>query len=82
MSSLLRFIVNVVAELGRALFFLKDISRYVLTGRIRVGEVVKQMYEQGTDICTIRNTIDKFYEPNKHLGTNTPMPEGCNATSA
>jgi hypothetical protein len=38
----------------------------------------KEMYEQGSDICEIRKTIDKFYEPNKHLGTETPMPEGCN----
>ena len=37
----------------------------------------KQMHEQGIDICTIRKEIDKFYEPNKQLGTETPMPEGC-----
>ena len=37
----------------------------------------KKMHEQGTDICTIRKEVDKFYEPNKHLGTDTPMPEGC-----
>ena len=33
--------------------------------------------EEGKDICEVRKTIDMFYEPNKHLGTETPMPEGC-----
>ena len=37
----------------------------------------RQMHEQGMDICTIRKEIDMFYEPNKHLGTDTPMPQGC-----
>jgi len=37
----------------------------------------KQMHEQGIDICEIRKEVDKFYEPNKHLGTDTPMPAGC-----
>lgn len=45
-----------------------------------IAKKTKQMHEQGTDICTIRKTIDQFYEPNKHLGTDTPMPEGCPAT--
>ena len=42
-----------------------------------IAKKTKQMHEQGIDICTIRKDIDKFYEPNKHLGTDTPMPEGC-----
>ena len=42
-----------------------------------IAEKTKQMHEQGIDICTIRKEIDQFYEPNKHLGTDTPMPEGC-----
>jgi len=37
----------------------------------------KEMHEQGMDICTIRKEIDRFYEPNKELGTETPMPPGC-----
>ncbi|OGX36724.1 MAG: hypothetical protein A3C36_06195 [Omnitrophica WOR_2 bacterium RIFCSPHIGHO2_02_FULL_52_10] len=53
MAPLLRFISNVIAELGRALCFLKDICRYVLTGRIRLGEVVKQVYEQGVQSVVI-----------------------------
>ncbi len=37
----------------------------------------KKMYDEGSDVCTIRKAIDKFYEPNKALATDTPMPEGC-----
>ena len=42
-----------------------------------IAKKTKEMHEQGIDICTIRKDIDAFYEPNKHLGTETPMPEGC-----
>ena len=42
-----------------------------------IARKTKEMHEQGKDICTIRKEIDKFYEPNKHLGTDTPMPIGC-----
>ncbi len=42
-----------------------------------IARKTKEMHEQGTDICAIRKEIDRFYEPNKHLGTDTPMPEGC-----
>lgn len=42
-----------------------------------IAKKTKQMYEQGIDICTIRKEIDTFYKPNAHLGTDTPMPEGC-----
>ncbi|MBI4017493.1 MAG: hypothetical protein HY366_00945 [Candidatus Aenigmarchaeota archaeon] len=42
-----------------------------------IATMTRQMHEEGKDICTIRKTIDEFYEPNKHLGTDTPMPEGC-----
>jgi len=42
-----------------------------------IEKKVKQMNDEGVDVCTIRNTIDAFYLPNKHLGTDTPMPEGC-----
>ncbi|MBR9707206.1 MAG: hypothetical protein GOV15_02100 [Candidatus Diapherotrites archaeon] len=37
----------------------------------------RAMHEDGKDICEIRKEIDTFYEANKHLGTETPMPEGC-----
>ena len=42
-----------------------------------IAKKTKEMHEQGKDVCEIRKTIDKFYEPNKQLGTETPMPEGC-----
>ena len=42
-----------------------------------IARKTKQMHESGIDICTIRKEIDKFYEPNKELGTDTPMPAGC-----
>jgi len=44
-----------------------------------IAKKTKEMHEQGKDICTIRKEIDAFYEPNKHLGTDTPMPAGCTA---
>lgn len=42
-----------------------------------IAKRTKEMREQGKDICEIRKEIDKFYEPNKHLGTETPMPKDC-----
>ena len=42
-----------------------------------IAKKTKEMHEQGIDICTIRKGVDKFYEPNKHLGTDTPIPQGC-----
>ena len=44
-----------------------------------IAKKSKEMHEQGKDICTIRKAVDDFYAPNKHLGTETPMPEGCTA---
>ena len=37
----------------------------------------KKMYDEGKDVCTIRKEIDKFYETNKNLETDTPLPAGC-----
>lgn len=42
-----------------------------------IAKKTRQMAENGIDICTIRNNIDTFYFPNRHLGTDTPIPEGC-----
>lgn len=44
-----------------------------------IAKNAKQMHEEGKDICYIRNEIDTFYAPNAELGTDTPMPEGCEA---
>ena len=42
-----------------------------------IAKKSKEMHEQGRDVCEIRKTIDDFYAPNKELGTETPLPEGC-----
>ena len=42
-----------------------------------IATKTRKMHEVGKNICEIRKEIDRFYEPNKHLGTDTPMPEGC-----
>lgn len=42
-----------------------------------IAKKTRQMHEQGIGICTIRERIDAFYAPNKHLGTETPVPAGC-----
>ncbi len=39
--------------------------------------MTKQMWEQGKDICEIREEIDVYYAANVRFGTDTPMPEGC-----
>ncbi|MCK5013561.1 MAG: ABC transporter permease [Candidatus Omnitrophica bacterium] len=51
--ALIRLIAYSIAELGNALCFLGDIVRNVLRGRIRKGEVLRQMYEQGVQSVTI-----------------------------
>lgn len=53
MELLVRFILKCVAKLGRALSFLGEVSKYVMRGKIRFGEVVKQMYEQGVQSVVI-----------------------------
>jgi hypothetical protein len=42
-----------------------------------IAEKSKEMFEQGKDVCEIRQTIDAFYLPNKNLATETPYPEEC-----
>ncbi len=42
-----------------------------------IATKTKEMHEDGASICDIRKEIDTFYAPNAHLGTDTPMPEGC-----
>src|SRR3989338_7124662 len=44
-----------------------------------IGRKAREMHEAGAYICETRNAIDEFYAPNAHLGTETPMPEGCTA---
>jgi len=42
-----------------------------------IAKKARQMHEEGKNVCEIRKEIDLFYEPNKHLGTDTPVPAGC-----
>ncbi len=49
----MRLIVNYIAELGKALCFLGDVTRHVFCGHVRFREVLKQMYEQGVQSVVI-----------------------------
>ncbi len=40
-------------EIGNALFFLGEVFAYILTGRVRWGELLKQIYEQGIQSIVI-----------------------------
>ena len=42
-----------------------------------IAKKAKERHEQGIDLCTIRKEIDQFYEPNKELATETPLPAEC-----
>jgi len=44
----MRFFANYIAELGKALCFLGEITRHIFRGHVRTKEVLKQMYEQET----------------------------------
>lgn len=53
LGSLSRWILNSIAALGSALWFLGDIIRHIVRGHVRIGEVFKQMYVQGVQSITI-----------------------------
>src|SRR4051812_30761788 len=38
---------KIFVRIGDALFFFAEVWSYILRGRIRMGEVLKQIYEQG-----------------------------------
>jgi hypothetical protein len=42
-----------------------------------IAKKARKMQAEGKSACEIRKAIDAFYAPNKHLGTDTPMPAGC-----
>jgi len=48
-----RLIVRSIVRLGDALCFLGDVAGNILRGRIRFGEVLRQMYEQGVQSVVI-----------------------------
>lgn len=53
MKKILELIADFFVETGNALFFLGDVLRYIMTGRIRWGEVLKQIYDQGVQSVII-----------------------------
>ncbi len=53
MSFLLNYIVGLISGTGQALFFLWDVILCILKGRIRWGEVFKQVYDQGVQSVII-----------------------------
>jgi len=50
---MIKRITNIFVQTGDALFFLRDVLVCVLTGRVRWGEVFKQIYEQGLQSVVI-----------------------------
>ena len=53
MRYLLNYIVGFIGGLGNALFFLCEVVSNILHGRIRLKEVLKQIYEQGIQSIVI-----------------------------
>lgn len=53
MKSILHHTLNLFASFGQAIWFFKEIAVYVVTGRIRFKEVLKQVYEQGIQSIVI-----------------------------
>jgi phospholipid/cholesterol/gamma-HCH transport system permease protein len=47
MKYIISFSVNCVTGIGNALWFLGEMTGHILKGRVRYGEVLKQVYEQG-----------------------------------
>ncbi len=47
MSTIISHITNTILAIGESFWFLVDVLRNICLGRIRIGEVLKQMYEQG-----------------------------------
>jgi len=49
----MRYIINSIASAGAAVVFLGEVASHILAGRIRWGEVLKQIYEQGLQSVVI-----------------------------
>ncbi len=47
MKNVIRSCESRLVELGDAIWFLRDIFAQIITGRVRLAEVLKQIYEQG-----------------------------------
>ncbi|MEW5894220.1 MAG: ABC transporter permease [Candidatus Omnitrophota bacterium] len=52
-TMIIRTVINFFSGLGNALIFFKDVLGCILRGRIRWGEILKQVYEQGIESTMI-----------------------------
>ena len=53
MGKILRYILNFIVGMGRAVCFFFEIGGHSFKGRIRFGEVIRQVYEQGVQSLVI-----------------------------
>lgn len=53
MSAVIKPIVDFLVSIGNTLFFLGDVLYYIVRGKIRWSEVLKQIYEQGVQSIII-----------------------------
>lgn len=53
LTRLLKKILNYLHTIGEAIFFLGDIVSLILRGRVRINDVLNQMYEQGVQSIVI-----------------------------
>jgi len=52
-NTIVEYVTGMLAGLGNALFFLGDVLKCIIRGRIRLNEVLKQVYEQGMQSVVI-----------------------------
>jgi len=48
-----RYVLEFIVGTGNALMFLKDVLGHIVAGRVRFGEVLKQIYDQGVQSVVI-----------------------------
>jgi len=53
MTRFINYILRTITGAGDALFFLGDVVIHILRGKVRVGEVLKQIYDQGLQSVVI-----------------------------
>jgi len=53
MQYLFDYVAHFIAGLGKALLFLFDVLSHIVRGKIRFGEVLKQIYEQGIQTVVV-----------------------------
>ena len=53
MDKILNYIINLIADVGAAICFFFDVLGNIFCGKIRVGAVLKQVYEQGINSVVI-----------------------------